>query len=588
MNVSVTKRRHPFEDGKPVKSGRFFLAKKPELASRPDKKLQIIALGGNEEIGARNMYLIEYGQDIVIIDMGLMFPEEDMPGIDYIIPNIGYLRGKEKNIRGVIVTHGHYDHIGGIPHLMPKLGNPPLYATALTCGIIARRQDDYKGTPKLNIHPITTRDTLHLGTFKVEFFGVSHNIPDAVGVIVHTPQGVIVHTGDFKLDFGSPADGGPEIAKIAKLADQQVLALLSDSTGADKPGHQLTELEILENLDDLFRKTSGRLIIGTFSSLIGRLAQIILLAEKYGRKVIIEGFSMRTNMEIAQRLGYVKFNRDTIIPVEAVDDYPPNRILVLGTGAQGEGKAVLMRIANHEHRKLRIQPGDTVVFSSSVIPGNERSVQRLVDRLYREGAEVINYQMMDIHAGGHAKQEDLKLMLLLVNPRYFIPIMGSHTFLHLHARLARSIGFDQNHIFIADNGQIIEFDGGRGRLTDKHVPTDYVMVDGLGVGDVGEVVLRDRQLMAADGMLVIFAIINSKTGELVSEPDVLSRGFIFMKGSEKLIGEVKTKVREIVASGRTTPPDWAYVRNKIRDQIGQFLFNRTQRRPMVLPVVTEV
>ncbi|PJA92616.1 MAG: ribonuclease J, partial [Candidatus Komeilibacteria bacterium CG_4_9_14_3_um_filter_37_5] len=458
-------------------------------------KLKIIVLGGNEEVG-RNMTMLEYGPDIIIIDMGLQFPEEDMLGIDYIIPDTTYFEGKENNIRGVFITHAHYDHIGAIPHLIGKLGNPPIFSSDLSLKIIEKRQNDFRSVGKLNTQVVTTNDHVKVGCFEVEFFGVSHNIPTSMGLIIHTPLGIVIHTGDFKLDLNISGDTPTEITKIAKLGDKKVLALLSDSTNAPQSGHQLSEFEIQRNLEDIIRNAPGRLIVGTFASLLGRIQQIIWAAEKCNKKIIIEGFSMKSNVEIAHNLGYLKTEKGTMITTAQMKDFPNNRIVILCTGAQGEDNAVLMRIANKEHRSIGIEKHDTVVFSSSVIPGNERSVQKLKDSLYRQGAEVIHYQMMDIHAGGHAKAEDLKLLLNLVRPQYFIPIEGNHSFLRMHAKIAEQTGIDPKKIFVADNGQVMEFNKTGGRLTTTKVPADYVFVDGLGVGDVSTVVLRDRQLMA--------------------------------------------------------------------------------------------
>ncbi len=553
-----------------------------------------MGLGGLEEVG-RNCMLIEYGNDILIIDLGLQFPEEDMPGIDYIIPNVSYLKGKEKNIRGVIITHGHYDHIGAIPHLMGKLGNPIIYGTPLTLGIIKKRQEDYKSAPPLNLQEIRAAETkLQLGIFEVEFFGVTHNIPDSMGVIVRTPEGIIVHTGDFKLDLNPSGDTRLDIAKIAQLNDKNVLVLMQDSTNSTQTGHQLSEAEIQHNLDDIINNAPGRLIIATFASMIGRIKQIIQAAERLDRKVIIEGYGMRTNIEIARELGYLPFNKSTMIPVADMHKYPENRIVVLCTGAQGEDRAVLMRIVNHEHRNITIQPGDTVVFSSSVIPGNERSVQRLKDALYREGADVIHYQMMDVHAGGHAKQEDLKLMYRLVNPRYFMPIEGNHSFLRVHGKLIQSMGHPKDQILIADNGQVVEFKGGIGRVTNERIPADYVFVDGLGVGDTNQVVIRDRQMLSDDGMVVIIATLDSKTGKLIGSPDIISRGFIYMKEQKELVERMRGKIKGILRDDERAEAkpkmdvDDDEIKNKLRNDIGQFLFSMTQRRPMILPVIIKV
>ncbi len=550
-------------------------------------KLKIIVLGGNEEVG-RNMTLLEYGQDIILIDMGLQFPEEDMPGIDYIIPNLDYLKGKEKNVKGVIITHAHYDHIGGIPHLMKRIGNPPIFSSDLSIKMIEKRQLDFKDAPKLNSKIVNTDDKIKLGVFEMEFFGVSHNIPTSMGVVVKTPLGLIVHTGDFKLDMDVSGDTPAEIGKIARLADKKVLALLSDSTNAPHSGHQLSELEIQGNLDEIIRSATGRIIVGTFASLLGRIQQIIWAAEKFDKKVVIEGYSMKSNVEIAKELGYIKTNKGTLITADQMKNYPSNKILVLCTGAQGEGRAVLMRIANREHRQIRIEKDDTVVFSSSVIPGNERSVQKLKDSMYRLGANVIHYKMMDIHAGGHAHKEDLKLIINLVRPQYFIPIEGNHSFLRIHAKIAEEAGIDPKKIFVADNGQVIEFTKTGGKLTNTRVPADYVFVDGLGVGDISNVVLRDRQVMAGDGMLVVIATVDAKTGKLLQSPDIISRGFIYMKENKKLVEQTRSKIKSLLKDNTKQASNDTYIKDKIRNELGQFLFTKTQRRPMILPVLIEV
>lgn len=553
------------------------------------KKLRIIPLGGLEEVG-RNMTLFEYGNEIIIVDMGLQFPEEDMPGIDYIIPNINYLKGKEQNIKGVFITHGHYDHIGAIPHLMPKLGNPPLFTAALTAGLIKRRQEDYPNGHSLNIKVVNFESRVALGSFRVEFFHVNHSIPDTLGIAIHTPEGLIVHTGDFKFDNSPTTDKPADIGRIASLGAQNVLVLLSDSTGAEKPGYAISEYEIQKTIDDVFSKATGRVIVATFSSLVSRVQQIITISEKYGRRVAIDGYSMRTTVEIANKLGYLKIKKGTLIKPEQISNYPEDKVSLMCTGAQGEGKAVLMRIVNGEHRFVRIKKDDTVIFSSSVVPGNERTVQNLKDQLFRQGANVIHYQMMDVHAGGHAQIEDLKMMINLIKPKFFIPIHGNYYMLKLHAKIAESVGIPAANAIVAGNGKVVEFTKNSAMMTREKIPSNYVMVDGLGVGDVGNVVLRDRQQMSKDGMFTIIVIVDSKTGKVVGTPDIISRGFIYMKGSMDLINETKDKVTEIVnkKSSAEHNTNWAYVKDNIRDHIGQFLFNRTQRRPMVLPVVIEV
>jgi len=557
-----------------------------------DERLKVMVIGGNEEVG-RNCTVLEYGNDILIIDMGLQFPDEDMPGVDYIIPNLSCLKGKEKNIRGVVITHAHYDHIGGIPHLMPKLGNPPIFATDLTCGIIAKRQEDHRDKPKLNLFSVKYDDVLQLGSFKVEFFGVSHSVPSSVGVIVETPCGVIVHTGDFKLDPGPGSQSVQETEKMIALGDRNVLALLIDSTNASKPGKQLAEFEIQHNIDDIIKNAKGRIIIGTFASMIARVQQIIKACERQGRKVAIEGFSMKSNIMIAQQLGYMEIQKGTLIETRDIHKYPREKTAVICTGAQGEERAALMRIANREHPILSIEPGDSIVFSSSVIPGNERSVQRVKDTLYREGAEVIHYKMMDVHAGGHAQQEDLVEMHKMIKPKYIVPIEGHYSFLCEHAKAAVAAGFPSDKIFIADNGQMIEFDKqGNGRLTNNKVDTTYIFVDGLGVGNTNQVVLRDRQQLAGDGVVILVAVIDGKNGQPVAVPDIVSRGFVFMKEHQELIAASRSKANQILKDSKSRVPggeiDISLLKDKLRDEMGEFLYLKTELRPMVIPVIIEV
>jgi ribonuclease J len=552
--------------------------------------LRIIPLGGLEEVG-RNMTVFEYGNDILIVDMGLQFPDEDMPGIDYIIPDISYLKGKEKNIRGVIITHAHYDHIGAIPHIMDRIGNPPLYMTELTRGIVLKRQDDFKDKSPLNIRVVKKIDRLKLGVFNVEFFHVNHTIPDAVGLCIGTPVGNIIHTGDFKFDHSPISDAPADIAKIARLGSENVLALMSDSTDSQTPGYSLSESRIAKTLDEIFEHTDGRLIIATFSALISRIQSVVAAAEKHGRKLAVDGYSMRANVEIARTLGYLQAKKTTFIPINKVNEYPDNKVAIICTGAQGEANAVLMRIVNDEHRFVKVHKNDTFVLSSSVIPGNERTVQAIMDSIYRKDAKVINYKMMDVHAGGHARQEDLKMMINLIRPKYLIPIHGNYFMLKLHGELGISVGMDPKNILIGENGKVIEFDyRGNGKVLNEKVPTSYVMVDGLGVGDIGQVVLRDRQVLAKDGMFVITTIVDNKTNKVVGKPQVTSRGFIFVKENFDLVNATKKKVEEIIDQKTTTgqPANWDYVKNNIRESVGSFLYMKTQRRPMVLPVIIEV
>jgi ribonuclease J len=591
------------------KSGRFGLRKqftelprmsafkhKPFLKTGKDKdtldkgkRLRVIVLGGNEEVG-RNCTLLEYGNDIIIIDLGLQFPDEDMPGVDYIIPNMSYVKGKEKNIRGVIFTHAHLDHIGAVSHIINTIGNPPMFATDLTCGLINKRHSEYRDKPQINLRSVKSNDVLRLGSFTIEFFGVAHSVPGSVGIVINTPCGTIVHTGDFKIDDNPGSQSIQETEKIKALGKRKILALLADSTNASQPGRQLPEHEIQTNIDEIIENSQGRLIIGTFSSMISRIQQIILACERHGRKVAIEGFSMKSNIAIAQELGYMKIKRETLIDSKRIDDYPRDKVAVICTGAQGEERAALMRIANREHKTLTIERGDTVVFSSSVIPGNERMVQRVKDTLYREGADVIHYKMMDVHAGGHAKQEDLQELLGWVRPKYLVPIEGHYSFLMEHAKTAERAGFKHDNIFIADNGQILEFDhNGNGQLTNKKVPTEYVFVDGLGVGDTNRIVLRDRKELAGDGIVIVVAVVDTRTGDLLNLPDIISRGFIYMKDSQELIQSARRYSAKILKDENPkSAANPTYMKEKLRDDLGEFLYKKTERRPMILPVIVEV
>jgi ribonuclease J len=557
-------------------------------------KLRIMVMGGLEEVG-RNMTIFEYDGDIFIIDLGLQFPEEDMPGIDYIIPNINYLKGKEDRIRGVIITHGHMDHIGGIPHIMGEIGNPPMFMGKLTAGLVKKRCEEFRKCPRLNISEINETSNIRLGkNFQVEFLRVNHSIPDCFAVIIHTPLGTVIHTGDFKIDYSPVNDKPADLNRIAQIGGQGVLFLMSDSTDATHPGYQISESSIGDEIDKIFDKSPGRIIIGTFASQLSRIQKIFDLAAKHNRRLLLQGRSMNDNVEIAHQIGYLQFNPKILVEDDEMRRLPDNRIIIVGTGAQGEANAFLKRVVSGEHRSVSLKKGDTVIFSSSVIPGNERTIQNLKDLIVRQGAKIIHYEMMDVHAGGHAKQEDLKLMMRLVRPEYFMPIEANHYMLQMHADLAEQVGIPLEKVFVADNGQVVEFKRNEknvtvGTLTNEKVLTDYVMVDGLGVGDVSNIVLRDRRVMAEDGMIVIIATIDSKTGDPIGNPDIISRGFVYMKENKDLIEETRMKVKRIVKDNDTMNKAGVdMVKNKIRDDIGQFLFNKTKRRPMVLPVAIKV
>ncbi len=551
--------------------------------------IKIIALGGLGEVG-RNMTLIEYNRKILIIDMGLRFPEETMPGIDFIIPNIEYLKGREKDIVGVLITHGHYDHIGAIPYLIRKLHNPTIYAPRLARGLIMKRQEEFP-EKNLDIKPVGDKDRLSLYPFKIEFFRQNHSIPENLGIIIDTPKGRIVHTSDFKFDSSPVNDIPTDFKRLREIGEKGVLFLMSDSTGAEQEGHSISEKVIEQNIEEIFKKSrKGRIIAGTFASLLNRIQQIISLSEKYGRKVCIEGYSMKNNVEIARQTKYLKVKDGTLISAREVNNYKDSQVTIICTGAQGEGQAILMRIANKEHKFISLKKGDNIIFSSSVIPGNERAVQALKDEFYRQGIKVFHYRMMDIHAGGHAQEDELREMIKIMKPKLFMPVHGQFSMMINHAEIAKSEKIPEKNIIIAENGKVINISGDSFFFEKKQVPSNYVMVDGLGVGDVGEVVLRDRQVLSKDGMFVIIAVIDRQAGKIKGSPDIISRGFIYLRESKDLLSQTRKKVIEIInkSTGGGDVVNLSYVKDEIRNKVGSFLYSKTQRRPMVLPVVIEV
>lgn len=552
--------------------------------------VRIIPLGGLGEVG-RNMMLFEYAGKILIVDAGFRMPEEDMPGIDYIIPNISYLQGRQKDIVGILITHGHYDHIAAIPYLIEKLGYPPIFTAPLSKAIILKRQEDFSNLKPLDITEVKAGEKIVLPPFRLEFVHMTHNIPHDLALYIQTPMGNILHSSDWKFDETPMFDMPSDFEKYAELGNRGVDLLLSDSTGAENPGRAMSEKTIMENLDKIFESAGdGKIIAATFASLISRIQQIILLSEKYGRKVVTEGYSMKTNVEITRALNYLKVEKNTIITAKQAQDYPDSKITVVCTGAQGEGNAVLMRIANKEHPHIHLKKGDTVIFSSSVIPGNERTVQYVKDNLYRQGAKVYHYKMMDIHSSGHAQQEDLKDLIKILKPRFFMPIHGQYSMLVNHGWLAQEMRLPQENIMIAENGQVVLLQKDKITLTKEIVDSNMVMVDGLGVGDVGSVVLRDRQMLAADGVFVIIAVVDRQTRKVLGSPDIISRGFVYLRESKELLREVRKKVIAIAnrATGEVGEMNSSYVKDELRNKVGQFLFQKTQRRPMVLPVIIEV
>jgi ribonuclease J len=568
----------------------FGQATKPSPAShnRNEEALRLIPLGGLEEIG-RNCSFFEYKNEIIIIDIGLQFPEEETPGIDYIIPNVSYLEKRKENISAIILTHGHYDHIGGLPHVLEKLGNPPIYTTGMTKAIIEKRQEDFPNAPKLHVITVKNGDDVKFSNhFTGHFFGVPHTIPESCGVMLKTPIGNIVHFGDFRIEYDAQgrAQGLEEFAEIGKMG---IHTFLCESTNADKPGRSLSEETVEKHLDEIFSAAKGRIIVATFASLLVRVAEIIRIAEKLNRKVALSGYSMKTNIQIAQNLGYLKAKEGTIIPIEDAHRVKDDHLLVLSTGAQGESNASLMKIITGEHRQIKIKPGDTLVLSSSVIPGNESSVQVVKDNLARQGAIIFTSNLVDIHASGHAPKEDLQLAMSLIKPKFLMPVHGYYYQRNVNAQNAIEAGIPRENIRMMDNGQVAELTKDDFKITDETVPAFYVMVDGLGVGDVEEVVLRDRRALAQEGMIVIISTIDRDKGTLIKNPDIISRGFIYLKENQELVDEIRKRVKGLtqrIPNYKEIDPD--YLKTLIRDQVGQFVYNKTRRRPMILPVIIEI
>jgi ribonuclease J len=554
------------------------------------QNLRIIPMGGVEEVG-ENMTVLEYGDDLIVIDMGLAFPDETMPGIDYIIPDTKWLEENKRRIRGVVITHGHLDHIGAIPYIMPKIGDPPIYTMPLTAGFIKKRLEEFGLLGRSRINTFGVDDVLSLGSFRIRFFRLNHNIPDSIGLSILTPVGQVIYATDWKFDH-TPADGKPsEFQKIAKYAAEGVTLLMSDSTNAVKPGYCMSERELGLTIDRTFSDIKGRIIFATFSTNISRVQQVFDSAAKFNRKVIVTGRSLVNNIEIALSLGYLKIQPKIIIKSEQAKKFPDNQIVILTTGSQGEDAAGLARMARGDHKTVKIKKGDTAIVSATPIPGNERSVAAVLSNLTRLGARVIYNKVLDIHTSGHAHQEELKLMISLVKPKYFMPIHGEHHMIVTHADLARSMGLPDSNIFALDNGQVLELtSSGEAKVQDAKMATGYVFIDGLGVGDVGEVVIRDRQVMAQDGMFVIILTLDRRSGKLINQPDIISRGFIYMKGNDDLIREVKHEVRKLVETKgkEKLEPNWAFLRNTIRDEVGEYLYQKTERRPMILPVIIEI
>lgn len=548
------------------------------------KALSIFALGGVGEIG-KNMYVIQYADDIVVIDAGLKFPEEEMLGIDIVIPDITYLQENKDKIHGILITHGHEDHIGALSYVLRHL-NVPVYATKLTIGLIEvkLKEAGLLGEAKLNL--IDNKSEVELGCFTASFFKTNHSIPDSVGVCLDTPEGCIVHTGDFKFDQTPVNNQMSDMAKMAKIGERGVLALLSDSTNAERPGFTGSEREVGQAIKEQFHKCKGRIVVATFASNIHRIQQVIDAAALYDRKVTVIGRSMVNVVNIAIDLGYLNVPEGMLVEPEEINKLPAERVVILSTGSQGEPMSALTRMARSAHRKADILPGDTVLIAATPIPGNEKYVARTVDQLFRIGADVIYGS--NIHVSGHGSAEELKLMLNLMKPKYFIPIHGEFRMLRQHALLAEQCGVQPENIFLIDNGDTVEISGGKARYGPK-VNSGIVLIDGLGVGDVGNIVLRDRKLLSQDGILVVVVTLSKQNGTILSGPDIISRGFVYVRESEALLEEANRIVGQTLnRCMEENVNEWSSLKTNVRDALGRFLYEQTRRRPMILPIIMEV
>jgi len=562
----------------------------PPLAA---DSIRIVPMGGVEEIG-RNCTAIEFGDDIIVIDVGFQFKGEDTPGIDYILPNTKYLEERREKIRAVIITHGHLDHTGAIPYIMPRIGNPPIYTRLLTSVLIQKRQEEFPSLPKLDMHLVEQNSTVTLGKLKVKFFSVTHTIPDAMGVIIETPYGSIVHTGDLKMDhIGGIAVPEEDAEYDRAFKNEKVLMLMADSTNVEIPGFSIPEKQVHKNLEEYIKNAQGRLIIATFSSLLERLLKMTEFAEKYNKKVVIEGRSLKNNIEICKHLGLLKCKASTIITTDDMDNYPPDRIVILATGAQGDEFAALMRISNRTHAKVRITPRDTVILSSSVIPGNERAVQKLKDNLSRQGARIIHYRTAEVHSTGHAYRDETLWIHRKIRPKFFMPLHGYHYMLRVHADVAKEAnGLKEEDVIIPDNSSVIEIQGGGSRILKlkEKAPSGLVLVDGFSVGDVQDVVIRDRQMLAQDGIFIVFGIVDARTGKLKKSPDIISRGFVYLRESQELLHGVRLVIKETIENSTRgqNPINVDFVKDNITDAVSRFLLQETAKRPMVIPVILTI
>jgi ribonuclease J len=548
-------------------------------------KLRIVPLGGLSEIG-KNMTVMEYENDIIIIDAGLMFPGEDMLGIDMVIPDISYLLERKDKIRGIVITHGHEDHIGALPYILTQLGNVPIYATKLTHGLISVKLKEGKILAQAKLKTISTGMQVTLGKITFEFFSVCHSIPDSVGIIIHTPIGIVVHSGDFKLDY-TPVDSRPtDLSRLSQLGAQGVLLLMSDSTYAELPGYTPSERVVGETLDRIMSNAAGRVIVTTFSSLISRIQQVIDSAAKYQRKVFIVGRSMNDTVKMSIELGYLNVPNGVLGRLEDSRGLPANKVVFITTGSQGEPTSALVRMANQDHNQVHVQRGDTVILSATPIPGNEALVNRTLDTLFKRGALVLYDKLAQVHVHGHASQEELKLLLNLVKPRYFMPVHGEYRHLSLHAKLAENVGIPKQNTFVMEDGDVLEISPQSAKLAGK-INAEHVYVDGLSVGEVGQVVLHDRKLLSRDGIALVVVAIDQATGHLVGRPDVVSRGFVDTREAREMIEQSRDFLTDSL-NHQTQLNDYGFVTNKVKDSLSGFFYEKFRRKPIIVPVLLKV
>mgnify|MGYP004430600755 FL=1 len=550
-------------------------------------KLKIIPLGGLHEIG-KNITVFEYEDEIIIVDCGISFPEDDMLGVDLVIPDVTYLVKNQEKIKGMVITHGHEDHIGGIPYFLKQI-NVPIYATRLTVGLINNKLEEHKLLRSTEMHTVNQGDTIKLGqNFKIEFIRSSHSIPDSVMLAITTPAGTVLHTGDFKVDY-TPIDGQiMDFGRIAELGQQGILALMADSTNAERKGFTMSESSVGDVFEKLFLNCTKRIVVATFASNVHRIQQIVNSAVKYGRKIAVCGRSMINMISTAVELGYIQCPDNIFIDIDMIGSYTDDQLVIITTGSQGEPMSALTRMAAGDHRKVKITPNDLIIISATPIPGNEKYVSKVIDDLMQLGAEVVYSALADVHVSGHACQEEQKLILALAKPKYFIPVHGEYRQLRAHQETAELMGIDKDNIFMLTNGRVLEMNEDEAKFNGS-VPSGKVLVDGLGVGDVGNIVLRDRQHLAQDGLIVIVLTMDSQTGEVVAGPDVISRGFVYVRESENLMDDVKSVVRhEVAKCEERGVRDWSTIKSTVKENLRDYLFIKTKRNPMIIPIIMEV